>query len=70
MVRYDEHDEHWRAHAHDREYNEVHVTEFGTFEGAKKLLREWAVANDVYYGGGYTRHDNPEQFKAFRESAR
>jgi hypothetical protein len=66
MVRYDDDESHWRAHAYDCDYNEVHVTGFGTFYEAKRMLREWAVANDLFYGGGHTKHDNPKRFSEFR----
>jgi hypothetical protein len=70
LVRYDNDDNHYRAHAHDRDYNEVYVTEFSSFFGAKRLLREWAVANDLYYGGGHTRLDSPAQFQSFISAMR
>jgi len=65
LVRYDDNDNHYRAHAHDRDYNEIHVSEFGSFFAAQRMLREWAVVHDVCYCGGYTRHDNPAQFQSF-----
>lgn len=45
LVRYGG-DDSYRAHARDRDCNEVHVTEPGTFSGVQRTLREWAVAND------------------------
>jgi hypothetical protein len=65
LVRYDGDDKRYRAHACDRDRNEVHVTEFGSFSGVQRMLREWAVANDLCYCGGYVRHDSPESFSQF-----
>jgi hypothetical protein len=62
LVRYDGDDSHYRAHAFDCDGNEVHVTGLGPFSGAQRMLREWAVANEKCYSGGYTRYDNPELF--------
>ena len=64
LVRYDNNDNHYRAHAHDCDGNEIHVTELGSFHSAQRMLREWAVVNNLHYGGGYTRHDNPAQFQS------
>ena len=69
LVRYDGDDNHYRAHARDANHNEVHVTELGSPSSVKKMLREWAVANDVYYGGGHYRHDDPESFRRFLQYA-
>jgi hypothetical protein len=59
-------DNQYRAHAYDDDYNEIHVTELSSYSGAKRLLREWAVANGLYYGGGHTRHRSPDELAQFR----
>ena len=62
LVRYDNDDTRYRAHARNRHGNEIHVTDFGSPSSVKRKLREWAVANDLYYGGGHSRHDSPADF--------
>ena len=66
LVRYNNDNRHWRAHARDRDGNEIHVTEFGSYWNVLRMLREWAVANDLYYGGGHVTHDSPARFQVVR----
>ena len=70
LVRYDGDNNRYRAHARDRDFNEVHVTEFGTDYAVLIMLREWAVANDTLYCGGYARHYDPESFDQFLRAMR
>jgi hypothetical protein len=68
MVKYG--DQFYRAHAYDGDYNEIHVTDLSSHSGAMRLLREWAVANGLFYGGGYTRHRSSDEFAKFRARCR
>jgi hypothetical protein len=57
-------DKQYRAHAYDDDYNEIHVTDLSSHSGAKRLLREWAVANGLYCGDTHTRHRSLAEFRA------
>lgn len=65
LVRYDGDESRYRAHAYARDGGEVHVTEFGTAAKAVMMLREWAVSQNLYYGGGYGRFSDPASFQQF-----
>ena len=50
LVRYDNDDNRYRAHGWDDDGNELHVTDFGSFRDVQRMLRGWAVANNLFYG--------------------
>jgi hypothetical protein len=65
-----EYGDQYRAHALDADYNEIHVTELSSYSGAKRLLREWAVANGLFYGGGHSLHRSSTQLQGFISAMR
>jgi hypothetical protein len=46
------------------------VTDLKSFDEAKRLLREWAVTNDLFYGGGYLYFENENLYRLFWEARR
>ena len=56
---------HYRAHAIGPDGKEIHVTDLRYFDEAKRLLREWAVANDLFYGGGSLYFENEALYDYF-----
>ena len=60
----------YRAHAIGPDGKEIHVTELKSFDEAKRSLREWAVTNDLFYGGGYLYFENENLYRLFCELRR
>jgi hypothetical protein len=60
----------YRAHAIGPDGKEIHVTDLKSFDEAKRLLREWAVTNDLFYGGGYLYFENENLYRLFCEARR